>query len=185
MSTKIKTEIASARNFVRWYSHTTDRKLIALKKQEAPDFVCRFGDCEIGLEITTAYYDDRHAKAVWRIARGEVTARRIQDISSNGDESVFLEVYVPEQKILDFINNCIRIKCEKSYGIPTILLIRIPCLPLTADRELQHEVIPNLKVPNQNPFREVYLTADQKSYFLLARGATPFPGQCASGMTRQ
>ena len=95
MSTTTEEEIASAGNFVRWYSNTRGRELITLEKQEAPDFLCKFRDGDIGLEITTAYYDNQHARAVWDIAREKVMPRKIHEMSSNGDECEFHEVWEP------------------------------------------------------------------------------------------
>ena len=58
----IAVEFATAKNFIHWYNRKTDRNLSFSKKQETPDFIYADENGEIGLEVTTAYYNQDHAR---------------------------------------------------------------------------------------------------------------------------
>ena len=165
MSMKTEVENASASNFVRWYRDKEGRELTGLIRGEAPDFICKIGDKNIGLEITTAYYDCEHSRALWRGACGQTALKKLEDIFASAEETEFIEIYQPEQQLIESINNVLVKKCTKSYGPSTILLIRVPSHPLTTASEFVSRVVPFISIPTENPFREVYVASDQAGFF--------------------
>ena len=159
-------ESDTAENFIHWYNQKNGRNLTRSKKQEAPDFIYTDEDGEIGLEVTTAYYDQRHARATGEIGRKRRRPTTVQEVVNNPEGAEWISG--SEASLTDFINRIIKNKCQKLYGENCILLIRVVRPDLTTVHELQHVVIPDLRVPEQNPFKEVYLTINQQCYFKLA-----------------
>jgi hypothetical protein len=161
-------EDATARNFIQWYNQKTGRNLTFKKKQETPDFIYFDENGEIGVEVTTAHYNQDHARFTAETGRGKLKTHTIQKIINNPEGIEGHTVCEPEKSLIDFINKLIKKKCAKPYGKNCVLIIRVLMPALTTDREFQHEVIPDINLPEQNPFKEVYLTNNQQAYFKLA-----------------
>ncbi len=168
---KIKVEEATARNFIEWYNKSTNRNFAFLHRPSpAPDFVYSDKDGEIGLEITTVYYDQNHAKATTETARGIRKSCSLQDIigALRLDELDWVQVCEPEIKLITSINRQLTEKCEKDYGSDCILVVRVVSAGLTTESEFETEVIPQLRVPEKNRFLNIFITENQNVYFELA-----------------
>jgi len=163
-----KVEYATAANFVEWYNITFGQKLALLRKQESPDFIYADAIGEIGLEVTTAYYNQDDAKILAETGRGKRRTYSIQEIVDAPKEINYQTVWEPEMSLVHFLNKLTMAKCSKHYGASCILVIRVPKPALTTRFEFEHEVVPNVSVPAENSFNEIFLTADQRRYFKLA-----------------
>ena len=162
-----KVEYATAQNFIQWYNQRTGRNLALSKKQETPDFIYTDENGEIGLEVTTAYYNQDHARVTAETGRGRRRAFTIKEIIDDPEGIEGHTVWDPELSLIDFINSLIVKKYAKPYGENCVLVIRVLMPALTTDYEFLHEVLPNIRLPEQTPFKEVYLTANQQAYFKL------------------
>ena len=148
-----KVESATAKIFIQWYNQKTGRNLTLRKKQETPDFIYADEKGEIGVEMTTAHYNQDYAKFTMETGRGRRKAPTIQEVIDNPEVIEGHTVWEPEKNLIDFVNK---------------LIIRVPMPGLTNNDDFQHVVIPNIELPEHNPFKEVYLTMDQRTYFKLA-----------------
>jgi hypothetical protein len=144
------------------------RTLIRLKHGDAPDFVYADEHGKIGLEVTTVHYNQDHAKLVGQLGRGERKAKSAEEVVSHPEEIEFFEFHEPEGSLATSICRALSQKCQKRYGSNCILLIRALLPGLTTIEELRQEVIPTIALPPDCPFSEVFLTADQETYFKLA-----------------
>ena len=59
-----------AENFVHWYNQQNRTNFIFYSRQENPDLTYRDDITELNIEVTSAYYDQRHARLLWQNARG-------------------------------------------------------------------------------------------------------------------
>lgn len=164
---KTKVESATAKIFIQWYNQKTGRNLTLRKKQETPDFIYADEKGEIGVEVTTAHCNQNYAKFTMETARGRRKAPTIQEAIDNPEVMEGHTVWDPEKSLIDFINKHLKEKCAKPYGKNCVLIIRVPFPGLTTDHDFQDVVIPKIELPEHNPFKEVYLTIDQRTYFKL------------------
>ena len=160
-------ERATARNFIQWYNQESSRNFTLLKKQETPDFIYSDKNGKLELEVTTAHYNQDHARITAGIGREIYKLHTIQEINNNPEGVDRLSINEPEKILANFINTLLVRKCKKPYSENCILIIRIPDASMTTKYEFLHEVIPSIKLPKQNPFKEIYLTEDQQDYFKL------------------
>lgn len=149
-------ERATAENFVRWFERQTGRRNIVLSKHEAPDFFCKGGHLCFGLEITTCTYNEENYRMLAKWTKGPREGVACSPLVKD-----------PEHALAATINDRLNIKCLKNYGDECYLIIRIIRAPLTSDRDFREEVLPRISVPDKCPFREIYLTLDQRNYFPL------------------
>ncbi len=165
---KTTIEDATAKNFIPWYNQKNGRNLTLRKKQDTPDFIYADEKGEVGVEVTTAHYNQDYAKFTMETGRGRRKAHTKQEIIDNPEVIEGHTVSEPEKSLIGFINNRIMEKCVKTYVKICVLIIRVPMPALTTDYDFQYVVIPNIELPEHNPFKEVYLTIDQRTYFKLA-----------------
>lgn len=153
---KGQVERATARNFIDWYNKENSRKLVLSKKQEAPDFVYVDEIGEIGIEITTCFYNQYHAALVSKWARGYAVRENRSKLMRE-----------PEKELVASINERLREKAQKRYGENCFLVIRVPSSPLTTNAEFERDVVPAISVPMNHPFRKIFVTVDQQHFFTL------------------
>lgn len=144
-------EQAAAQRFLDWLKQNRGRSLVISSKTEAPDFECTDGasGATVGLEVSTAYYDEHHAKGAWDLARGR-TRQYASDVLQNPDEG-----------LADSINNRLSDKCKKQYTVsfPVVLVVDSRP-PLTDEQDVQDTILPAIRLPAQVPFQEIYLGVD-------------------------
>ena len=114
------------------------------RAHEAPDLVYACNNLYLQVEITAAYYDGTHAKFLWKYARGAGNP-------PNGWQGVGNPHKALAQAILDRVEA----KCEKRYGLTTLLLIEVPP-GLTSAEELA-ELLTQKVFPSVIPFAGVYV----------------------------
>lgn len=96
------------------------------------------------IEVTTAYYCEEHAKITWDVVRGKATMAGM--IGGGFD-----------QALLRSINELICEKSEKRYNVSeAVLLLIAGCPPLTLKRDVD-VILPEICVPEDNPFCEIWL----------------------------
>ena len=113
---------------------------------EAPDLVYRDGNSEIGLEITSCYYDPNHAKFLWK------NARNLPDAAAGWNGVNFSQTFVVN------INATLRDKCAKDYGSDCILLVYVS-LNLTTFKDME-ALLPKIEIPAKHGFEGIYLVGD-------------------------
>jgi hypothetical protein len=141
---KEQNERAVADAFINWYNELNNTEFKYYKRGEAPDFVYRFENRMMPLEVTTGYYDEDNAKMLWENARGRPSAPKIWI----GKE--------PDQSLINHINIGLTNKCAKKYPADCTLVMNIyPDITTTEELEA---LINQIRVPTDHPFKEIYLT---------------------------
>lgn len=153
---KYQVEHATAQNFIQWHNEQNGRNLTLLKKQEAPDFIYSDHIGQIGLEVTTIFYNKDHAEFTATAVRGQHKTNVISPV-----------IREPEESLVKSINMQIAKKCENDYGKNSLLVIRVILPALTSNREFEEHVISQIIIPDICRFKEIYLTWNQQNYFKL------------------
>ncbi len=140
-------------------SYNTTYTLIE-EDREAPDFILEDSkENEIGLEITSAYYDQDRAKGYWKTLRSDKEG--IYDSRGNcieGNIPLKDVMLNPDEMLAFFVKKELDSKCLKTYGHQCILVIFVDA-PLWSDRKLKLiRKIP--KVLAGNSFFEIYVCVD-------------------------
>lgn len=105
--------------------------------------VYKFESRELLIEITAAYYDDEHAKFLWK------GAKNLPDAPS-GWSGVN-----PDKNLANAVQKRIHDKSAKRYGSNVVLLIKVPPGVTTAER-LERLLI-NTQLPSTVPFIGIYV----------------------------
>lgn len=148
-----------------------ERKYELKVHSDAPDFILKDDKgSEIGLEVTTAYYDQSRAEGTWKrpSEKGIFDSRGNFLGSWNPVKAGFYDrdgnrvklpindvITEPDKCLTSFVQNQINEKCKKNYGIPCILVI-YAAAPLW-DNETLEEIRNIIQVPEKNPFLEIYI----------------------------
>src|SRR5437868_12584974 len=88
-----------------------------------PDVIYSYAKESLGIEVATAYYDDKYATWGWSLARGTVEERKI-------------EIWNPDEKIHERVQLEIADKCSRTYnGADKIWLCIARQAPLSGESE--------------------------------------------------
>jgi hypothetical protein len=101
---------------------------------------------EIFIEVTSAFYDDEHAKFIWKSVRGEADAPT-RWIGVN-----------PNKRLVDEICSRLIKKAQKRYEDETLLLIEIP--PGITSAEELSELLDKQQFPKNLPFAGIYVVGN-------------------------
>ncbi len=140
-------EHAAGDAFVDWYNRENGKQFVYDERpREAPDL--RYVDAGdiLDVEITNAYYDKRDAEMQWKSARKEPDAP-IRWSGTNFD-----------QALVEQINARLTDKCSKDYGRNCILVVNT--LPALTTADEMEKMLPQITIPNKNPFAGIYLTGN-------------------------
>lgn len=156
---------------VEWLNSSTGTDYAFARAGEAPDLVFSSSKGELGIEVTTAYYDGAHAKSMWDLARG--IADMTEWSGKDFDEGLASEVV----RLVDE-------KCTGQYGANCLLLIDVQA-PLTTADELQAELV-GRPFPDLSRFAAVYIAGrfpqtleDEGGYSVIP--LKPLPGLRSHG----
>ncbi len=131
--------------FIGWYNERmgTSYEYWARGTDVVPDLIYKYGSKEVLLEITAAYYDAGHATMLWQNARDLPGAPE----SWTGKS--------PDQKLVHSVNLALAKKSGKTYPSGCVLLVVI--YPDLMDAEEFTALIPEICVPEPQPFAEIYV----------------------------
>jgi hypothetical protein len=151
MNLKRKLEQRIANEFIKNKNVIPPSKNYKLKEHgDAPDFIIKddIGN-EIGLEITSAYYDQGLAKGYFELLR---SAKGGIDYSQN------VILLNPDIMLISFVKKILNKKCLKNYGEQPILIIYVDA-PVWNNRKLNRirGITSDLK---RNPFSEIYVCVE-------------------------
>lgn len=141
-------EIAAARRLVEWLSINDGAACDVLGHGDppAPDIILSHGSEKIGLEITTAYYNERDAHLRWGPARGETRPAG----------SAFVN---PDSQLRDSVQRNLVDKSRKTYDFDGPLWLLIDVRPaLTLEEEID-ALLPTLNIPATR-FAIIFLGVD-------------------------
>ncbi len=129
--------------FAEWLTSTTSRKCTFLRRGDAaPDLIYEFDSSELLIEITAAYYDDDHAKFLWKGAK------------QLPDAPMSWAGVNPDQNLANAIQRRVEDKSTKRYGKNVALLIEVPPGVTTAER--LERLLKSLQLPSIVPFVGIY-----------------------------
>lgn len=164
---KAEVEFATAKNFIEWYNRSVGRQLtFTCRPAEAPDFIFRDTVGEIGLEITTVYYDQKHARIAAETARERRKAYTKQEFIENPALEMHW-VAAPESKLIASINQRLIRKCRNNYGANCVLVVRIVSAALTDAYEFETVVVAHVRAPAKHCFLKIFLTQNQEDFFAV------------------
>jgi len=131
--------------FVQWYNQITGAHFsFSARPKEAPDLIYSDGPSALLIEIGGAYPGKEEAAFWWQNLRKVQNAPQ-QVSGKDMDESLIAD-----------INRRIEEKCGKSYGSECLLVVYVHPAMTTAE-EVQ-ERLDQIKLPERNPFRAMFLT---------------------------
>ena len=117
-----------------------------------PDLIYRVGGKTVGIEVTTAYYEDSDGKDTAEIAANERPLRPNEIRPRSGGI-----IGEPDQMICKSVQEAIDKKCGKTYsGTDETWLCVEQDAPLS-DSASTAECAKNLEVPQKSPFGKIYL----------------------------
>jgi hypothetical protein len=134
-----------ADRFFEWFAQQGGPNYSFVRRaHEAPDLVYACNNLDLQVEITAAYYDGTHAEFLWKYARGA------------GNPPIGWQgVGNPHKALAQAIIDRVEAKCEKRYGLTTLLLIEVPP-GLTSAEELA-ALLTQKVFPSVIPFAGVYV----------------------------
>lgn len=146
-SLKHRVERAIGDEFVSWLNQASGGRFhFERAGADPPDLIYADRDKTLPLEITTAYYDQEDASALWRLARKDpaVPVKRAQPLDK------------PDRKLIASITKRIAEKCFGTHDAGTILVIDVyPAITRKGEFEaLKHEIT----IPKKIPFAAIYVT---------------------------
>jgi len=119
-----------------------------------PDLIYQLAGKKVGIEITTAYYDEHQARVEWQLARGELRPDR------NG----FAYIKKPREwtgepykLIAASVQRKLDVKCSKSYSGVDAAWLCIEQHAQLADVSETLEMILHLRISAGHPFERIYL----------------------------
>ncbi len=150
-------KFVKGRNIIPSYNTTYT---LVEEDREAPDFMLKDSKGnKIGLEITSAYYDQDRARGYWKPLRSD--KKGIYDSRGNcieGHIPIRDVMSNPDEMLVSFAKKKLKSKCLMDYGYRCILVIFADA-PLWSNRKLKLiREIP--KLLERNPFSEIYVCVD-------------------------
>ena len=155
--TQERFEQAVGDQFIDWLNTTSGFKYTFKGRgNTAPDLIYSDGQSELGIEITSAYYDSDHAKMQWQLAR------KIPDAPTTWSGMNF------DERLAKNIESKISEKCINDYGPNSVLIVFVRA-DLTFHNELV-DLLNGIHLPTSIPFSAIYLL-----------GLFPVSSDCPSG----
>lgn len=131
--------------FIQWYNRTTGAQFSFLRRpKEAPDLMYSDGSNALQIEIGGAYPGKEEAAFWWQNLRKAPNAPQ-QVAGKDMDEHLIAD-----------INRRVEEKCGKSYGAGCLLVVYVH--PAMTTAEEVDEYLDQIKVPESNPFRAIFVT---------------------------
>jgi hypothetical protein len=122
---KLAIERATAEQWCSWFSQQTGRLCRYVRPgDDPPDVICEIDGMEVAVEVTTAYYDDRHARMLRRHAKPAVNRAWFAS---------------PDSSLVRDIRTQIAKKAQKSSKSDVLLLYVRP--PLTTLEVLVEQLV--------------------------------------------
>lgn len=144
---QVKNEKAVGQAFIEWLNAEKGQNYIYKGRPDrAPDLIYASGNNELYIEVTSAFYDNDHAKFIWKSVRGEPDAP-----TSWGGIN-------PNESLVNEIHNCVIKKAKKRYKNETLLLIEVPP-GVTSDEELSN-LLDLRQFPDDLPFMGIYVVGE-------------------------
>jgi hypothetical protein len=158
---KVRLEVRVSGEFLLDYNHEKRSrfKVLASGCPPQPDIICKDVETgeEIGIEVTIVYYDEQHAKSVWRAARGEAAS----GYPLSRPDSV------ENLRVLHRANLAIKRKSKKSYGFVGRILLLVATYPRRLYLTRMKEHLNALQVPATHPFHEIYIYSTRSEPYQL------------------
>lgn len=130
---------------------TFERAGDANKKE--PDVIYKIGEQTVGIEVSTAYYDEADAQNEWEIATGErpLATGELRRSSAG-------IIGNPDQLICDRVQAELGDKCVKAYAGTDETWLCINLNAALSDSESVAVCVKELQVPPKHGFARIYLT---------------------------
>lgn len=139
-----KAERFIGEKFIEWMnSNKRSRFVFSCRGNLAPDLIFTDGDEELGVEISSAYYDGAYAKLVWEGSRGK------KDAPSSWGGVNF------EDTLVANINKTISMKAAKQYGSNCVLVIYVD--PRLTEHQEMRKLAARVEMPIRHSFRGIYI----------------------------
>lgn len=144
---KEKNEKAVGETFIEWLNAEKGSNYRFIDRPDiAPDLRYSSNENELLIEVTSAFYDEKHAKFIWKGIRKDEDAPPFWN-GVNANKSLVTE-------ICERITN----KAQKRYGEKTVLLIEVP--PGVTSAEELEEILVTMQLPKQLPFVGIYVVGN-------------------------
>lgn len=112
-----------------------------------PDLIVVLGDRSVGVEVTQAFYSDKHARWEWEGPRGNLDAG-VSPLISN-----------PDRKLCEFVQKVLNEKCaRKPYGGAAECWLCVAVRGENSDSGDIERVARAVRVPETRTFARIYLT---------------------------
>ena len=127
-----------------------------LEHGDTPDFILKDNKNgkEIGLEVTSAYYNQNRAIGSWKAVRkadkGETGI--FDSLGNTVNGSLIAE---PDMSLASFVQYGLNRKCQNDYGRQCILIIYLYA-PIS-DEEAITKIRKTAEIPERNPYSEIYV----------------------------
>lgn len=114
-----------------------------------PDIVCehRRTGRQVGIEVVSVYYDQKHAKSVWMEARGK----------NAPSYAIRRKDSVENVRLLAGSLRQIRAKSRKRYSVNDHLLLVVYTYPRRLYLRTIEKRLATLRLPSRHPFDEIYI----------------------------
>ena len=144
---KEKNEKAVGETFIEWLNSESGSNYRFVDHPDiAPDLRYSSNGNELLIEVTSAFYDEKHAKFIWKgIRQNEDAPPSWKGVNAN--KSLVIE-------ICERITN----KAQKRYGGKTVLLIEVP--PGVTSAEELEEMLVTMQFPKKLPFVGIYVVGN-------------------------
>lgn len=120
------------------------------QKQE-PDLLYRMGDRCLGVEVTTAYYDNNHSRAEWGAARENLEP-------DTKDRMIMLFAGInPDQRMISSVQDALRKKGKKVYAGTSSVWLCIQARAHLASLDEMVALVKTLDIPKQSSFERLFL----------------------------
>ena len=122
----------------------------APQKQE-PDLLYRMGDRCLGVEVTTAYYDNNHSRAEWGEAREKLAP------DTKGRMIMLFADIDPDQRMISSVQDALRKKGKKVYSGTSSVWLCIQARDRLASLDEMAALVKKLDIPKQSSFERLFL----------------------------